>query len=439
MKRLLLVLLLLFVPRVDAAVTTGLPSLLGSLKGANLNSTADQAIDVQVGGNRYYITRILVTNASATPTLAAGGVYTAASKGGSAIVANSQAYSSLTAPTKVLNLTLAITDTAFSVSTLYLSLTTAAGSASTADVYVFGELLPVLAGEISLITPTAFTIQQQVGGQATINTAGTVRGEGGVWDIEGRFGNGAFTTVATGVSGSWSGSFVASTGVGSLDFRAIQGATVSNLRSITPYGVGDPLPQPGLIYFVGDSQTSFDGFQPITVNCLSGNCSGSGGTAYTYTNYASPGLRCDELSQYDAAVAAQYNPSRAYEQVVVLWCGTNDVGGGASAATAYSRLQARVSAYRTAGFTKILVLTALPRSTTEAARTALNDLIRAGAASDTWTVVDVGAQAQIGQLGDNLNPAYYAVDGVHLNIGGWRIVGPMVATAVFNAVGVVFS
>ncbi len=121
--------------------------LLGKLVGANMNVTTDQAITVvdvaDYPGAAYIVEFIVVTNASISLTTAAGGFYTAASKGGSAIVAAGQVYSALTAATKFIKATLAgtaLTDR-LTGATLYLSLTTGQGAAATADVYVFGRLL----------------------------------------------------------------------------------------------------------------------------------------------------------------------------------------------------------------------------------------------------------------------------------------------------------
>lgn len=111
--------------------------LLGKLSGANLNSTLDQAISLLSGNKR--ITRIVATGPSGTTATAAGGIYTAASKGGTAIVAASQTYSALTGTLK-LNLTLA--GDYITGSTIYFSLTTAEGSASLCNIHVFGEVLP---------------------------------------------------------------------------------------------------------------------------------------------------------------------------------------------------------------------------------------------------------------------------------------------------------
>lgn len=114
--------------------------LLGKLIGANMNIDTDQSITI-ANASKYIVRGITVTNASISLTTAVGGIYNAASKGGSAIVANSQAYTALSATTKFLDLTLAITDTTQTASTLYLNLTTKQGGAATADVFVFGDIL----------------------------------------------------------------------------------------------------------------------------------------------------------------------------------------------------------------------------------------------------------------------------------------------------------
>jgi hypothetical protein len=120
--------------------------LLGTLIGANMNSTDDQIITMFSNPSKFIIRRIVVANASISLTTAAGGVYTAASKGGVAVVASSQAYSSLSSSSLFLDLTLntsgsASTTVKSSIPNLYLSLTTAQGAAATADVYVYGDIL----------------------------------------------------------------------------------------------------------------------------------------------------------------------------------------------------------------------------------------------------------------------------------------------------------
>lgn len=122
----------------------------GWLYGANMNTTADQAIPIAVPSYTWAVDSIVVSNPSVSLTTAAGGVYTAASKGGIAIVASGQAYSGLTTNAvntagSLLALTIATAGntTAFQgfgtgdISQVFLSLTTAQGAAATADVRVF--------------------------------------------------------------------------------------------------------------------------------------------------------------------------------------------------------------------------------------------------------------------------------------------------------------
>lgn len=118
----------------------GMQRLLGRLTGANMNVTTDQAIPIAASVTKFLITGIYVTNASLSLTLAAGGFYSGAGKGGTVLVAAVQVYSALTAAGILLQATLAAgaTGNAFAQSSIFFSLTTAQGSAATADIYVFG-------------------------------------------------------------------------------------------------------------------------------------------------------------------------------------------------------------------------------------------------------------------------------------------------------------
>lgn len=119
--------------------------LLGELISANMNSTADQQIVIFSAPAKYIVRRIVVTNASISLTTAVGGIYPQVSKGGTAIVANSQAYSGLNATTKFIDLTIASGYTSggsiLTAKSIYLSLTTPQGAAATADVYVYGDIV----------------------------------------------------------------------------------------------------------------------------------------------------------------------------------------------------------------------------------------------------------------------------------------------------------
>lgn len=114
--------------------------LLFTLKQANFNTTADQLLSPYFSG-KYRPKRIIITNASVSLTTAAGGFYTAASKGGTAIVANTQVYTSLTTGLLALEATLAVPNNVLAAATpLYLSLTTPQGGAATGDIYVHGDI-----------------------------------------------------------------------------------------------------------------------------------------------------------------------------------------------------------------------------------------------------------------------------------------------------------
>lgn len=123
----------------------------GSLLAANFNSSADQAIYISVPSATYAIDSIAISNPSVSLDTAVGGFYTAASKGGVAVVANTQAYSTLTTNDanttgNYMTATLATAGSttmfngyaqANQISVLYLSLTTPQGAAATADVRVY--------------------------------------------------------------------------------------------------------------------------------------------------------------------------------------------------------------------------------------------------------------------------------------------------------------
>jgi hypothetical protein len=124
--------------------TGGGASLLGSFVGLNMNITTDQNLALTVPTGAYYFLKYVIgRNASISLTTAAGGIYTAASKGGTAVVAATQAYSTLTGSTLSFALTvvaaqLLVVQTA---NPLVFSLTTAQGAAATMDLLVYGDVI----------------------------------------------------------------------------------------------------------------------------------------------------------------------------------------------------------------------------------------------------------------------------------------------------------
>lgn len=124
----------------------------GKLIGANFNSTADQAIPIASPHPKYRLAQIVVANASISLTTAQGGLYSAASKGGTTLVANTQAYITLTgaavnsAGSVMLPTVVAApgNTTLWDIGTIYFSLTTPQGAPATADIYIIILPLPIV-------------------------------------------------------------------------------------------------------------------------------------------------------------------------------------------------------------------------------------------------------------------------------------------------------
>lgn len=129
----------------DAGPSPYAQRVLASLLQANFGSTADQPLRLPTTLNAFQLAGIVVTNASGSLDVAAGGFYPQVSKGGTAIVAAGQIYSALTSGLLLMNATLTAYANAqrFSRSQLpdwaiYLSLTTPQGLPLTADIYLVG-------------------------------------------------------------------------------------------------------------------------------------------------------------------------------------------------------------------------------------------------------------------------------------------------------------
>jgi hypothetical protein len=133
--------------------------VLAAMFSANFNDTFDQPLILPPAITVFQLTGIIVTNASISLTTAQGGFYSAANKGGSAIVSSAQAYSALTGPDLLMQPTLTSFAQTARLSannlpllqnangqyglTVYLSLTTGQGFPATADVYLIGiDLTP---------------------------------------------------------------------------------------------------------------------------------------------------------------------------------------------------------------------------------------------------------------------------------------------------------
>jgi len=116
---------------------------LFTAKAANFQSTADQPLAKHGNFNSYRITGVTAVARSGGATVAcAGGIYTAATKGGTALVAAGQSWLGLSATGKMTDATLAVVNnTDVQTATPILSLTTGSTAAVTADVFVYGYIM----------------------------------------------------------------------------------------------------------------------------------------------------------------------------------------------------------------------------------------------------------------------------------------------------------
>ncbi len=120
----------------------GASCLLFKLIGADMNVTTDQIFLKMGDFGEYFVEEIICENASIDLTAADGGIYDAASKGGNAVVAAAQVYTTLTTAALGMSLTIAAAGKQLlSAKNLYLALTGAQGAAATADFYVFGRVM----------------------------------------------------------------------------------------------------------------------------------------------------------------------------------------------------------------------------------------------------------------------------------------------------------
>lgn len=111
---------------------------------------------------------------------------------------------------------------------------------------------------------------------------------------------------------------------------------------------------------------------------------------------------------------------------VVVWGGTNDLNGSATAAATYAVLAAHVNALLATGF-RVIVLTMVKRGTSaplETKRTDYNALINGTAG---WEIIDVGARAE---FSDATNLTYYQADQIHLTTAGYAVVAGLVSDAI---------
>lgn len=116
-----------------------------------------------------------------------------------------------------------------------------------------------------------------------------------------------------------------------------------------------------------------------------------------------------------------------------VFAATNDLVGGATAATVYANTKTYCAARKTAGWGPVFIIGMLPRTGQETARQALRTdllgdftvstsmpLVYAAGAGTTYAdyYLDIAGDANIGAANANTNATYYAADQIHLNNTG---------------------
>jgi hypothetical protein len=126
-------------------------------RGIGLTTSGDQFLNVSamnhLGGSTLPFEKFIITDirfvctAGAADAAPVGGIYNAASKGGSAVVAAAQSWAGASAVGKIVTPTLAavcatdVQTLAIGASALFFNLTTLSGTSCTGDLYVFGIVL----------------------------------------------------------------------------------------------------------------------------------------------------------------------------------------------------------------------------------------------------------------------------------------------------------
>jgi hypothetical protein len=124
---------------IDANVV-GARCVIGKLLAANLNTTGDNIIPINVG-SKYLPSAVYLTNAATSLSAAYGGLYTAAAKGGTALVAQAALSALSGTVTQLLSHTLQNNTALLSGANLYYSCGTAQGAAAGADIFIVGDVL----------------------------------------------------------------------------------------------------------------------------------------------------------------------------------------------------------------------------------------------------------------------------------------------------------
>lgn len=198
------------------------------------------------------------------------------------------------------------------------------------------------------------------------------------------------------------------------------------LMGILPPGTAALPPN---IIFVGDSLTNGTGSQPFNnfpySNDYPSRVAGSLQSSGLYVN-AGVGGQTAYAMLADAVTVVDPFFNDAYNNVVCFHGGTNDIFYGANDITTYARIVSYCQQRQANGW-KVIVGTITPRSdpgvpaNQDTYRLSVNAMIRANWRTFADGIADIGADPNMGILGDETNTQYYNGDLVHHNPNGYRV------------------
>lgn len=154
------------------------------------------------------------------------------------------------------------------------------------------------------------------------------------------------------------------------------------------------------------------------------------------------GVGGEQIPAIEARISTDVEPhlsSTATRNVVILWAGVNDIANSVAAATVWARLQSCVAALKAlTPQPEVYLLTHVSGQPIfgpdpyDTVRNTVNGLIQ-----DEWFTIDldgiihIGFDARLGRDGAYTDVDYFN-DVVHLNDGGYRVVGEYVSAAVLR-------
>lgn len=176
------------------------------------------------------------------------------------------------------------------------------------------------------------------------------------------------------------------------------------------------------VFAIGDSITHGYG---ATVNRTWPNVAAIGTTNDFYA-MAESGVTINTLN---SRKATYLDPLLRSNDIAIVFAGTNDLAGGATAATTEGILNTFCTSLRSGGV-KVIVMTALPRNSGNI--TGYDTLIRSNWTGYADALVDLATDTR---LDDNNDTGYYLADAIHPNVAGTQAIAQLLLPTLNNLLG----